>query len=139
MARKTGNEELGPLSLVPAPNTWAERRSSPIRDKPSEQRPSSSFGGRRVRPLERRARTGWLHELSVQGLAETAEGFPRRLALVLDFLGSPFYLLDRLPLFIHDAPSRGDTPDERGKARGVGGNGRIAISHASTLALVCGP
>ena len=80
-----------------------------------------------------------LDELSAQGLAETAEGFPRGLALVLDFLGSPLYLLDRLPFLFHDAPSLGDTRDERGKARGVGGNGRIAIIHASTLALVRGP
>jgi hypothetical protein len=79
-----------------------------------------------------------LDELSVQSLAEAAERFPRCLALVLDLLGSQFYLLDRLPLFIHDAPSRGGTRNERGKARGVGGNGSIAISHASTLSLVRG-
>lgn len=80
--------------------------------------------GSSVRPLD---------ELSVQGLAETAEGFPRGLALVLDFLGSPFDLLDRLPLFIHDAPSRGDTRDERGEDGGVG-RGWTAFSHAATVA-----
>ena len=89
-------------------------------------------------PVRRGSSVRLLYELSVQGLAQTTEGFPRGLALVLDFLGSPLYLLDRLPLLIHDAPSRGDTRDERGKARGVGGNGRIAINHASTLALVRG-
>lgn len=83
--------------------------------------------------LMSRARAGPLDELSVQGLAETAEGFPRGLALVLDFLGSPFYLLDRLPLFIHDAPSRGDTRNERGEGGGVG-RGWTALSHAATVA-----
>jgi hypothetical protein len=80
-----------------------------------------------------------LDELSVQALAETAEGFPRGLALVLDFLGSPFYLLDRLPLFIHDAPSRGDTRDERGEGGGVFRDGWTAFSHAATVALDRGP
>jgi hypothetical protein len=74
-----------------------------------------------------------LDELSVQGLAETAEGLPRGLALVSDFLCSPFYLLDRLPLFIHDAPSRRDTRDERGEGGGVG-RGWTAFSHAATVA-----
>lgn len=79
------------------------------------------------------AATNPLDELSIQGLAETAEGFPRGLALVLNFLGSPFYLLDRLPLFIHDAPSCGDTRDERGEGGGVG-RGWTAFSHAATVA-----
>jgi hypothetical protein len=73
-----------------------------------------------------------LDELSVQSLAEAAERFPRCLALVLDFLGSQFYLLDRLPLFIHDAPSRRSTGDERGEGGGVGWSS-AAFSHAATV------
>ena len=71
---------------------------------------------------------------SDQGLAQTGEGFPRGLAVVLDFLGSPLYLLHRPPLFIHDAPSRGDTRDERGEGGNVVRDGWTAFSHAATVA-----